>query len=62
TSSSAGSLPNPIPAKLCKVTPPILQAARPVEAVTATRSGSLIYFLRSADIISRKSTDFPVPA
>ncbi|KAF1359774.1 hypothetical protein EJ07DRAFT_22793, partial [Lizonia empirigonia] len=36
TRSSAGSLPRPIPAKLCIVTPPMLHAAKPVDAVTAT--------------------------
>ncbi|KAG0644090.1 hypothetical protein HOY80DRAFT_860686, partial [Tuber brumale] len=35
-SSTAGSFPSPIPAKLWRVTPPMLQAARPVEAVMAT--------------------------
>lgn len=62
TSSGTGSLPRPIPAKLWRVTPPILQAARPVDAVTAVRSGSLRYLLRSFVIISLMSTDFPVPA
>lgn len=37
-SSSAVSTPNPIPAKLWIVLPPILHAAIPVEAVTATTS------------------------
>ncbi|KAH6680195.1 hypothetical protein B0J14DRAFT_434882, partial [Halenospora varia] len=36
TSVGTSSFPKPIPPKLCRVTPPILQAARPVEAVTAT--------------------------
>ncbi|PYH75685.1 hypothetical protein BO82DRAFT_250764, partial [Aspergillus uvarum CBS 121591] len=62
TSSGTGSLPNPIPAKLCSVTPSMLQAARPVDAVTATRSGSRLYLSRSFLMISRISTDFPVPA
>ncbi|KAF2197020.1 hypothetical protein GQ43DRAFT_357397, partial [Delitschia confertaspora ATCC 74209] len=61
TSSSAGSFPSPIPAKLCSVTPPMLQAARPVDAVTATRSGSRMNFFRNSEMISRRRTDFPVP-
>ncbi|KAE8380863.1 hypothetical protein BDV26DRAFT_279166 [Aspergillus bertholletiae] len=60
--SGTGSLPNPIPAKLWRVTPSMLQAARPVDAVTATLSGSLLYLSRSFFIISLMRTDFPVPA
>ncbi|KAG9236596.1 hypothetical protein BJ875DRAFT_338097, partial [Amylocarpus encephaloides] len=36
TKAGTSSLPNPMPPKLWRVTPPILQAAKPVEAVTAT--------------------------
>ncbi|KAK4140510.1 uncharacterized protein C8A04DRAFT_14868, partial [Dichotomopilus funicola] len=62
TRTSASSFPSPIPAKLCRVIPPMLQAARPVEAVTAIRSGFLAYrFLRSR-MMDRINTDFPVPA
>jgi hypothetical protein len=43
------------------VTPPMLQAAMPVEAVTATASGLAMYFLRRDLMISRKRTDLPVP-
>ncbi|KAK3357277.1 hypothetical protein B0T25DRAFT_414304, partial [Lasiosphaeria hispida] len=35
TSAWASSLPRPMPEKLCSVIPPMLHAARPVEAVTA---------------------------
>ncbi|KAK4115240.1 hypothetical protein N656DRAFT_683620, partial [Canariomyces notabilis] len=62
TSVLASSFPRPMPAKLCKVMPPMLQAARPVEAVTATRSGSLAYFFLRSWIIARINTDLPVPA
>ncbi|KAK3295756.1 uncharacterized protein B0H64DRAFT_298200, partial [Chaetomium fimeti] len=62
TSVFVSSLPRPIPAKLCKVMPPMLQAARPVEAVTAIRSGSRTNFFLSSWIMARMSTDFPVPA
>jgi len=60
------------------VTPPILQAAIPkwdwrcilkqdgsnvpVDAVTATASGMVTYFLRKVLMISLSKTDFPVPA
>ncbi|PYI00679.1 hypothetical protein BO78DRAFT_274379, partial [Aspergillus sclerotiicarbonarius CBS 121057] len=62
TSSGTGSLPKPIPAKLCRVTPSMLQAARPVDAVTAILSGSFLYLSRNFLIISLISTDLPVPA
>ncbi|KAK3938360.1 hypothetical protein QBC46DRAFT_265523 [Diplogelasinospora grovesii] len=62
TSVGASSLPRPIPEKLCKVIPPMLQAARPVDAVTATLSGSLACFFFSSAMIARIKTDFPVPA
>jgi len=39
--SEALSRPNPIPANECKVIPPTLHAAKPVEAVTASASGFL---------------------
>ena len=51
--------PKPNPAKLWRVIPPILQAARPVEAVTATPLG---YLSRKDLIILRSNTDLPVPA
>ena len=44
------------------VTPPILHAAIPVLAVTATASGFPAYFFFNARMISLKRTDFPVPA
>ncbi|KAK4123835.1 hypothetical protein N657DRAFT_533159, partial [Parathielavia appendiculata] len=62
TSILVSSFPRPMPAKLCKVTPPILHAARPVEAVTAKRSGSRAYFFLSSWMMARISTDLPVPA
>ncbi|KAK3805084.1 MAG: hypothetical protein JOS17DRAFT_693002, partial [Linnemannia elongata] len=43
------SAPNPTPTNECSVQPPMLQAAMPVDAVTATAS-------------SRSNTDLPVPA
>ncbi|KAL4782228.1 hypothetical protein BJX76DRAFT_333191 [Aspergillus varians] len=51
-----------MPAKLCRVTPSILHAASPVEAVTAIRSGSFLYLSRSFLMISLMRTDLPVPA
>lgn len=42
--------------------PPMLEAAIPVLAVTATASALLVYFLRRAAMIVRKSNDLPVPA
>ncbi|KAK1992648.1 hypothetical protein LX36DRAFT_587998, partial [Colletotrichum falcatum] len=42
--------------------PPMLQAARPVDAVTASLSGSLAHFFFSSAIMERIRTDFPVPA
>ncbi|KAF8267803.1 hypothetical protein EI94DRAFT_1729461 [Lactarius quietus] len=61
TSASALSIPRPIPANEWIVTPPMLQAAMPVEAVTATASGVLTYSLRRVLMISRRRTDLPVP-
>lgn len=58
TNRSIGSFPSLIPAHEWRVTPPILRAAIPVEAVTATASGEVS---RRSFIISRKRTDFPVP-
>lgn len=40
----------------------MLQAAIPVDAVTATASGVAAYFFRSDAMISRRRTDLPVPA
>ncbi|KAH7327703.1 hypothetical protein B0J17DRAFT_580921 [Rhizoctonia solani] len=56
-------VPSPIPTPLneCIVTPPMLHAAMPVEAVIATASCALPCFFRSALIISRSNTDLPVP-
>lgn len=62
TSSSGFSLPRPIPAKLWIVVPPMLQAAIPVEAVTATASGRLTCLLRRSLMICLRRTDLPVPA
>lgn len=42
--------------------PPILQAAIPVEAVTAIASPLPECFRLSAEMISRNKTDFPVPS
>lgn len=60
-STPTSSTASPAPPNECNVIPPMLQAAIPVEAVTATASGALEYFLRSDLIISRRRTDFPVP-
>lgn len=46
--------------KECSVVPPILYAAMPVEAVTATESPKS-YFSRSDSIICRRRKDLPVP-
>ncbi|KAH8789079.1 hypothetical protein F5882DRAFT_293233, partial [Hyaloscypha sp. PMI_1271] len=62
TSCGTSSLPSPMPPKLCNVTPPMLQAAKPVEAVTATRSGSREYFFFKLSMMARIKTDLPVPA
>ncbi|KAK3899503.1 hypothetical protein C8A05DRAFT_18062 [Staphylotrichum tortipilum] len=62
TSVLTSSLPRPMPEKLCRVMPPMLQAARPVEAVTATRSGSLTCFFLRSWMMARIRTDLPVPA
>jgi hypothetical protein len=58
-STSADSLPKPIPANECTVLPPMLRPAIPVEAVMAMDSGKRS---RSKRMISRRRTDFPVPA
>lgn len=60
-SCSGGSIPMPIPANEWIVTPPMLHAAMPVEAVIATASGDFEYLLRRTLMISRRRTDFPVP-
>lgn len=60
-SISGVSVASPTPPNECKVTPPMLQAAIPVEAVTATASGFLAYLFRKLWIISRSRTDLPVP-
>jgi hypothetical protein len=62
TSSGTSSLPKPIPAKLCNVMPPILQAASPVEAVMLRRSGSRAHLFFKAAMMERIKTDLPVPA
>ena len=59
--TSGFSMPKPTPPNECRVTPPMLQAAIPVEAVTATASADAAYFLRRLFMISRRRTDFPVP-
>ncbi|KAI8596373.1 hypothetical protein EDD21DRAFT_293170, partial [Dissophora ornata] len=56
--AGSASCPNPTPANECNVHPPILQAAIPVEAVTAT--ASLDDSQKS--LLPLLSTDFPVPA
>lgn len=61
-SSSAESRAKPAPPNAWSVTPPMLQAAIPVDAVTATASFVLAYFFLRATMISRSKTDFPVPA
>ncbi|KAJ6574739.1 hypothetical protein B0H19DRAFT_935347, partial [Mycena capillaripes] len=53
------SFPIPIPAQECNVHPPMLIAAMPVDAVIPS-VGHL--WPPSSLIISRRSTDFPVPA
>ncbi|KAI0344113.1 hypothetical protein BDW22DRAFT_1130125 [Trametopsis cervina] len=60
----AESLPCSIPAQLCRVRPPMLRAAIPVDAVTATHSSdsSYAYFSLAHETTCRRSTDFPVPA
>jgi hypothetical protein len=60
-SSLAVSIPRPIPEKEWMVTPPILHAAMPVEAVMATASNDLRCFSFMFLMISRRSTDLPVP-
>lgn len=59
--SSAGSRARPTPPKECNVVPLMLQAAIPVEAVTATASGDFECLDRSVRMISRSRTDLPVP-
>ncbi|KAK3845029.1 MAG: hypothetical protein J3R72DRAFT_364997, partial [Linnemannia gamsii] len=53
------SVPNPTPANECNVHPPILQAAIPVDAVTATASLALMLSQWLPDLAN---TDLPVPA
>ncbi|KAJ7225903.1 hypothetical protein GGX14DRAFT_312589, partial [Mycena pura] len=52
------SVPIPMPAQECSVHPPILMAAIPVEAVMP----SVRCISRRCLMISRSSTDLPVPA
>jgi hypothetical protein len=52
---------NPTPPNECNVIPPILQAAIPVDAVTATASGLFACFFLSPAMISLSKTDLPVP-
>lgn len=59
---SGVSLARPTPPKLCSVIPPMLQAAMPVEAVTATASTLLWYFWRRSWMICRSRCDLPAPA
>ncbi|KAF8213488.1 hypothetical protein K438DRAFT_1804066 [Mycena galopus ATCC 62051] len=54
----ADSFPMPIPAQECNVHPPMFIAAMPVDAVIPSVSPRSCNSL----IISRSSTDFPVPA
>ena len=61
TSCLGSSIPSPTPPNECRVVPPMLHAAMPVEAVTATASGAVTNFFRSAAIISLSKTDLPVP-
>ncbi|KAI0080063.1 hypothetical protein K474DRAFT_1590717, partial [Panus rudis PR-1116 ss-1] len=61
TKRSLGSLPRPIPAHECRVHPPMLMDAIPVEAVMPTSPHSASWDLHHL-IISRSRTDFPVPA
>ena len=61
TNASGFSIASPTPPNECKVTPPILHAAIPVDAVTATASVAVAYFFRKVLMISRSSTDLPVP-
>lgn len=58
---SADSLPRPMPENEWIVDPPMLQAAIPVDAVTATASERPLNLTLRALMISRKRTDFPVP-
>ncbi|KAF8487934.1 hypothetical protein JB92DRAFT_2758369 [Gautieria morchelliformis] len=60
-SCSGLSKPRPMPPKEWSVTPPMLQAAMPVEAVMATASSLGRNLWRRLLMISRSSTDFPVP-
>src|SRR3569833_501720 len=62
TSAWTSSFPSPMPAKLCRVMPPMLHAASPVEAVTASLSGSLVHFFFSSWMMALIKTDLPVPA
>ncbi len=55
-------IPKPIPPNECNVTPPILHAAIPVDAVTWMASSNRAYFFLRDEMISRRSTDLPVPA
>jgi len=57
TNCLTGSSPSLIPAQECSVTPPMLIAAIPVEAVIATVSKEPVKNLT----ISLNKTDFPVP-
>lgn len=65
TSLSTDSCPRPVPAQECRVTPPILTAAIPVDAVMPTlhepESSQFGGLERTVRIISRSKIDFPVP-
>lgn len=52
---------SPTPPNECKVVPPMLQAAIPVDAVTAMASGLFTCFFFRPAMISRSRTDLPVP-
>ncbi|ORY59048.1 uncharacterized protein BCR38DRAFT_299307, partial [Pseudomassariella vexata] len=62
TKVGTSSFPRPMPAKLCRVIPPMLHAASPVDAVTPNRSGSRAHFFFISAMMARIKTDFPVPA
>lgn len=61
-SCSTGLTPSPMLANEWIVVPPILHAAMPVDAVTATASVLPRYLRLSEAMISRRRTDLPVPA
>ncbi len=61
TSWPTSLVPSPTPLNECSVCPPMLHAAMPVDAVTATASALRTCFLRRLPMISRRRTDLPVP-